>query len=168
MVWGGISTAGKTELVVIDGNLSAQRYRDEILQPTAVPYLRNMGNDAVLQDDNARPHRARLVRNFLERERERGYYANGVACVQPRPKPHRASLGSTRPVCAGERVTNETTLAGLRQILIEEWNAIPQQRTRKLMNSMRSRCRAIVQALGSSTCYCALTMSIVEIKDLSL
>ena len=110
MVWGGISTAGKTELVVIDGNLTAQRYRDEILQPTAVPYLRNMGNDAVLQDDNARPHRARLVRNFLERE---GITRMEWPACSPDLNPIE-HLWDQLGQSMRKRVLNETTLAGLR------------------------------------------------------
>ena len=39
MVWGGVSLTGKTRLVIIGGNLNAERYRDEILQPVAIPYL---------------------------------------------------------------------------------------------------------------------------------
>ena len=39
MVWGGISLTGKTRLVGIGGNLNAERYRDEILQPVAIPYI---------------------------------------------------------------------------------------------------------------------------------
>ena len=56
-----------------------------------------------------------------------------------------------------ERITNERTQAGLRQIRLEEWNAVPQQRIRKLIKSMRRRCQAVVQALGSSARYWALT-----------
>ena len=52
-----------------------------------------------------------------------------------------------------KRVTNATTLAGLRQILIDEWNAIPQQRFTKLIKNMRMRCQTVVQALGLSTRY---------------
>ena len=44
MMWGGISAVGKTPLIVIDGNMTAQGYRDEVLQPVALPYLRrNLG-----------------------------------------------------------------------------------------------------------------------------
>ncbi len=50
---GRISITGKTRLVLIDGNLNATRYRDEILQPVAIPYLRHMGVNSILQDDNA-------------------------------------------------------------------------------------------------------------------
>ena len=40
MIWGGISHAERTDLKVIDGNLNAARYRDEILAPTVLPFLR--------------------------------------------------------------------------------------------------------------------------------
>merc|ERR1711951_246843 len=58
MVWGSISLTGKTRLVIIGGNLNAERYRDEILQPVAIPYLHSLGPNSILHDDNACPHRA--------------------------------------------------------------------------------------------------------------
>ena len=51
------------------------------------------------------------------------------------------------------RVTNATMLADLRQILVEEWVAIPQQCVTRLETSMRKRCQAVVAAYGSSTHY---------------
>uniref|UniRef100_A0A3Q4H7B7 Uncharacterized protein n=1 Tax=Neolamprologus brichardi TaxID=32507 RepID=A0A3Q4H7B7_NEOBR len=51
------------------------------------------------------------------------------------------------------RVTNTTTLADLRQLLVEEWDAIPQQCVTKLTTSMRRRCQAVVAVHGSSACY---------------
>uniref|UniRef100_A0A3Q0SEY6 Tc1-like transposase DDE domain-containing protein n=1 Tax=Amphilophus citrinellus TaxID=61819 RepID=A0A3Q0SEY6_AMPCI len=42
------------------------------------------------------------------------------------------------------RGTNTTTLANLRQMLVEEWDAIPQQCEIKLATSMRRRCQAVV------------------------
>ena len=56
MVWGGI----------IGGNLNAERYRDEILQPVAIPYLHSLGPNSILQDDKARPHRAWFIRDYLQ------------------------------------------------------------------------------------------------------
>ncbi len=55
----------KTRLAVVEGNLNAARYRDEIFEPVALPYLQNLGPYAILQDDNARPHRASIIDNFL-------------------------------------------------------------------------------------------------------
>ena len=66
MVWDGISLTGKTRLVIIGGNLSAERYQDEILQPLAIPYLHSLGPNSILQDNNAHPHRAGFIRDYLQ------------------------------------------------------------------------------------------------------
>ena len=66
MVWGGISFSEKTRLVVINGTLNAQRYPDEILDHVAIPYVQNMGVDSILQDDNARPHTARIIQEHMQ------------------------------------------------------------------------------------------------------
>uniref|UniRef100_A0A3Q0TDC2 Tc1-like transposase DDE domain-containing protein n=1 Tax=Amphilophus citrinellus TaxID=61819 RepID=A0A3Q0TDC2_AMPCI len=55
-----------------------------------------------------------------------------------------------RAVCA--RVTNTTTLADLQQMLVKEWDAIPQQCVTKLVTSMRYWCQAVVSVYGSSAC----------------
>ena len=39
---------------------------DEILRPHVVPFLRPVVNNGIFQDDNARPHRARIVDGFLQ------------------------------------------------------------------------------------------------------
>ncbi|GFU82707.1 transposable element Tcb2 transposase [Trichonephila clavipes] len=67
MVWGGISIGGRTDLHIIrSGTLTGRRYADEILRPHVIPYAGAIGDSFVFQDDNARPHRARLVENMLE------------------------------------------------------------------------------------------------------
>ena len=59
MVWGGIMGRRKTNLIVVLGNLNAQGYINQILQPKAVPFLKRHG-PAILMYDNARPHVARI------------------------------------------------------------------------------------------------------------
>ena len=59
MVWAGISYGYRTQLVVIDGKLNAQKYRDRVLAPHVVPLLQNHGVISVFQQDNARPRVAR-------------------------------------------------------------------------------------------------------------
>ncbi|GFU80849.1 transposable element Tcb2 transposase [Trichonephila clavipes] len=39
-------------------------YRDEILDPYVRPYAAAIGNDFILMDDNARPHRAGIVESI--------------------------------------------------------------------------------------------------------
>ena len=59
MVWGGIMGRRKTNLIVVQGNLNAQGYINQILQPEAIPFLQRHG-PAILMHDNARPRVARI------------------------------------------------------------------------------------------------------------
>jgi hypothetical protein len=43
MMWGAISDTGRTELVHVNGTLTAQRYCDEILQHHVVPIMQYNG-----------------------------------------------------------------------------------------------------------------------------
>ncbi|GFW42697.1 transposable element Tcb2 transposase [Trichonephila clavipes] len=67
LVWAGISLGGHTDLHVFHGGtVTGLIYRDEILDPYFRPYSAAIGNDFILMDDNARPHRARIVEEYLE------------------------------------------------------------------------------------------------------
>ena len=48
MVWAGVTMTQKTRLSIVEGNLNAQQYVDEILQPVVVPFLVRMNEGAVL------------------------------------------------------------------------------------------------------------------------
>jgi hypothetical protein len=39
------------------------RYRDEIVQPYVIPFIQAQANNVTFQQDNARPHVARVVRH---------------------------------------------------------------------------------------------------------
>ena len=66
MVWGGISLEGRTGLHVLNqGTLTAVRYRDEILRPIVRPYAGAVGPGFLRVQDNARPHVARVCRQFF-------------------------------------------------------------------------------------------------------
>jgi hypothetical protein len=56
MIWDGISHVERTDLKVIDGNLNAARYRDDIIAPIVLPFLRRHRFSHVFQLDNARCH----------------------------------------------------------------------------------------------------------------
>ncbi|GFX81434.1 transposable element Tcb2 transposase [Trichonephila clavipes] len=64
MVWGGIGYHGRTPLVRIAGTLNSQRYISEVLEPVVLPYLQGLTR-ALFQQDNARPHVARIVQLFF-------------------------------------------------------------------------------------------------------
>ena len=56
MLWGGISSHGRTALVVVDSTFTGIRYRDEIIRPHVLPFVQQL--NSTLQQDNAHPHRA--------------------------------------------------------------------------------------------------------------
>ena len=54
----------KTRLIVIAGNINAQTYVNNVLQPEVVPFVQRHGPNVTLMHDNARPHTAALTRRF--------------------------------------------------------------------------------------------------------
>ena len=63
MVWGAMSYNGRSDLVVVQGNLTANRYIDQILRPHLLPILNRQRE--IFQHDNARSHTAHATRDYL-------------------------------------------------------------------------------------------------------
>ena len=147
MVWAGISYHHKTYLIFVDGNLNAQRYRDEILRPRVRPFIRRHGGR--FYQDNARPHVARICRDYLAQEN-----------IEVIPWP--ALSSDMAPIehlwdCLDRRVCQRRhqpqTLNELRNALNQEWRRIPQATVRRLINSMNRRCTSLIAARGGYTRY---------------
>ncbi|GFX97228.1 transposable element Tc1 transposase [Trichonephila clavipes] len=64
-VWGAISWDTRSSLVVLQGTLTARRYVDDILTPIVLLMLSSRPG-AIYQQDNARPHTARLSQQCLQ------------------------------------------------------------------------------------------------------
>ena len=64
MVWDDIMGNVKTDLVVVQGNLNAQRYVN-LLNNNLLPFMQNFGHGLTFQHDNARPHTALVTANFV-------------------------------------------------------------------------------------------------------
>jgi len=65
IVWGGIMGGRKTDLVIINGNLNAQGYVDNVLRSVVVPFIEQ--HPWCLMYGNASPHTPRLTQAFLAR-----------------------------------------------------------------------------------------------------
>ncbi|UYV73494.1 hypothetical protein LAZ67_10003725 [Cordylochernes scorpioides] len=65
MVWGAIAYDSRSPLLRIQGTMMAQRYVDDVLRPVTLPYLQGVPN-ALYQQDNARPHTARISQQALQ------------------------------------------------------------------------------------------------------
>ncbi|GFY18964.1 transposable element Tc1 transposase [Trichonephila clavipes] len=64
MVWGAIAYDSRSTLIVMRETLTGQRYVDDILRPPVGPFLNGLPG-AIFQQDNARPHTARVAQSFL-------------------------------------------------------------------------------------------------------
>ena len=137
MVWGGFTYDTKTALHVVQGNLTAARYVNQIIDPYVLPFVqRNQGT--VFMQDNARPHTARHTQQHLRTHH-----------VQPMPWP--AKSPDLNPIenvwdaldrCIQRRPVQPRNLAELTQALNDEWQRFPQYKLRRLISSMRRRCQA--------------------------
>ena len=69
MVWASISRGGRTDLhTVMRGMITGVRYRDDILYGYVRPYAGAIGPQFIPMNDNAIPHRARVVEDYLQHE----------------------------------------------------------------------------------------------------
>ncbi|GFX56146.1 transposable element Tcb2 transposase [Trichonephila clavipes] len=63
MVWGAIAYDSRSTLIVMRLTLTGHRYVDDILRPHVGPFLKGLPG-AIFQQDNARPHTARVAQDF--------------------------------------------------------------------------------------------------------
>ena len=82
MVWAGVSLHHKTNIVFINGNLTAARYQHEVLDTEVIPLLRNH-RGMQLFHDGAPAHRAKSTTAYLN--------ANNVNVVDSPPPPPKSS-----------------------------------------------------------------------------
>ena len=140
MMWGTTSYAEKTQLVHIHGNLSAARYRDEVLIPHMPPAM-NLRREAFMHD-NTRSHTAHATVYFL---------ANQNVTVLHLPfksldlNPIEHLWMTWIDACA--------IVKQCRKALEQEWRRIPQDRIRRLVESMSRRVRPVIQANGGHNRY---------------
>ena len=149
MVWGGITAHGRTPLVVVDGSLTGVRYRDEIVRQHVVSFIRNSQRNVILQQDNARPHTARVVSDYL-------WQQNVNVLPWPAMSPDLSPIEHVWDEME-RRLRQEpnppVTLDALRRSLVRTWRNIPQAVLNNLIRSMRRRCEECIGANGCHTHY---------------
>lgn len=148
-VWGAICSHGKSPLVVLDRNVNAVVYRD-ILANSLLPYARGLfGDNFRYQDDNARPHRARLVEVYCAQQRV-------VGMEQPARSPDLNPIEHIWSDMSRELNNMDNppqNLAELRAALVNIWRDIGVQRLVNLVDSMPRRLGAVMRAWGGPTRY---------------
>lgn len=148
MVWAGISIQARTALVLIEnGALTANRYIEECLADHVIPFAPFVGQNFSLMHDNARPHVARVVSDYLD-EME----------IQRLNWPARSpDLNPIEHVwdMLGRLIRNRQpeTIPDLRIALLEEWENIPQRDIANCVESLPRRMAAVIRARGGNTRY---------------
>jgi hypothetical protein len=118
------------------------RYRDGIVQPNVIPFIQAQANNVTFQQDNARPHVTRVVREDLTQQ-------NVDLLPWPAVSPDRSPI---EHVCDEmerrlRHLPNQpVTLAEMGPALIRIWNNIPQSLFNNLVRSMCHRCQACINA----------------------
>jgi hypothetical protein len=143
MVWGVTTSQHRTICVIVDGNITGERYRDEIIQPIVIPFLRQ----------------ALHFNTIMPAHIQQGHVLNeNDVDVLPWP----ANSPNLSPI---EHVWDEmerrlrhlpqqpTNLQQLGRDLIQVWNDIPQDFHAHVIGSMRRRCTAVINAQGGHTRY---------------
>jgi len=141
----------KLDLITVRGNVNGQIYRQNILEASVVPHFDNhpLNTRHVFVDDNARPHTARIMTDYLRDE-----------SITTLPRPTRSpDLNPIEPIwdIIGRRVKARTppvqSLNDLEQTLHQEWQRLAQVRIRHLVGSMRRRLETAIRVNGSNTHY---------------
>ena len=148
MIWGGITFDTKTPLHIVQGNLTANAYINQIVTPYVLPFL-NANPGTTFQQDGARPHTARVTLDHLNR-----HNVNILPWLPKIPdlNPMEDVLNEIERRLK-KRPTQPRTRAEPSQALQEEWQRFPRYRIRRLVSSMRRRCQACIAARGGHTRY---------------
>ncbi|GFU25581.1 transposable element Tcb1 transposase [Trichonephila clavipes] len=141
-VWGAISWDTRSSLVALQGTLTARRYVDDILTPIVLPMLSSRPG-AIYQQDNARPHTARLSQQCLQ-----GYDVLPWPARSPDLSPIEHVCDALGRQLQPSRDTGELT-AQMQRL----WQDLPQGVISDLIKSMPRRISACIAARGGFTTY---------------
>ncbi|UYV79405.1 hypothetical protein LAZ67_17002495 [Cordylochernes scorpioides] len=145
MVWGAIAYDSRSPLLRIQGTMTAQRYVDDVLRPVTLPYLQGVPN-ALYQQDNARPHTARISQQPLQDVQMLPWppYSPGLSPIE-----HVWDIIGRRLHALPQPRSEDE----LWQMVEREWRAIPQDAIRTLIDSLPRRVAACIAVRGGPTCY---------------
>lgn len=157
MIWGAISMGARTDPVFIRrgnrlherGGLTGARYIEEILAMHVVPYVDYIGDEFIFMHDNARPHTARIVQDYIT---EVGFRVMEWPACSPDLNPIEHLWDELKQRIRA-RLHTPNSIPELIVAVEEEWLNIPQETIANLIRSMPNRMRDVINARGGHTHY---------------
>ena len=148
MVWGGISSRGRTALVVVDGTLAGIRYHDEIIRPHV---LRFVQQHMITPRSNRKTlyQVALVVTDFLIQNNVNVLH---WPAMSPELSPIEHAWDEMQRRLRGLQ-NQPLTLPDPSRALVRIWNGIPQAFFWTLVASMRRCCQACIDSNGWHTRY---------------
>lgn len=148
MVWGCMSAAGSGNLTFIESTMKAHDYL-EILRDNVRSSATNLGlqQSWIFQQDNDPKHTAKVVKEWL-------LYNVPKQLNHPPQSPDLNPIENLweemKRKLRKRHIQNKATL---KECLLEEWSNIEPSTTRRLVQSMPDRLRAVIKAKGGPTKY---------------
>lgn len=146
MVWGAISSTFKSQLVICNGNMNADRYINQVIRPVILPMFQQR-NGLTFMQDNAPPHKARVTMNLLN--------ANNIPVLDwPALSPDCNPIEHLWDYIGRQlrqRQPTPTNVQELTAALQDEWQRIPRRVYRRLCQSVPNRIQEVIRRNGGAT-----------------
>lgn len=147
MVWGCFSAAGVGNLVFLDGKVDSNKYIEMLSLNLNCSISKLNITEPIFQQDNAPCHTSRLTKEY--------FTLNNIKVMDwpaqsPDLNPIENIWGLLKTRLSVKKIK---TLPELKESILEEWNKISPEETKKLVDSMRNRCISVIKARGGPTKY---------------
>jgi len=154
-VWGGVSANGKTRLVFYEGELTAKKYRDQILKKVEPDFKTVFGarnNSWTFVHDGASAHKAKLTNEWLE-EHVPNHITSGPTGDWPAKSADlNATIEHVWGYMDGKLEKNRPkTINTMKRRLKQLWGELDQDTISKQAGRMKKRLKSIIFSRGEWT-----------------
>ncbi len=149
-VWAGVFSQYRSGLHLVNGIVTSQYYLNNIINPVIVPLHEQHRPDFIFMDDNAPAPRGHIIR---ERLLQAGLPQMEWPALSPDLNPIENLWDQLSRRVEGHNPAPQNPNHP-RPAPQEEWDAMPQQTTSRLVNSMRRCCQAAIDAQGHTRSHC--------------
>lgn len=150
MVWAGIGLKGRTKLYFVKPGvkINAAYYIENILKPLVYSDLKRLypNGEGILQQDSAPSHTANLTLKYLKEEKVKFIPPYKWTPNSPDNSPCDYFLWGELSRRVAKR--KASTIEGLKKILQDEYDKIPQESINNAMKAWLKRCRLIYKYKG--------------------